>query len=79
VVIVARDAERLARAQAELESISPGCVVAESADVRDGAEMTLAAQRGFDRFGAYGIVVASAAGNFSILRRVVIQRVLGGR
>jgi NAD(P)-dependent dehydrogenase (short-subunit alcohol dehydrogenase family) len=64
VVIVARDAQRLARAQAELEQIAPGCSLAESADVRDGAAMTGAAQRGFERFGAFGIVVAGAAGNF---------------
>jgi NAD(P)-dependent dehydrogenase (short-subunit alcohol dehydrogenase family) len=64
VVIVARDPERLARAQTELEQIAPGRILAESADVRDGAAMTAAAQRGFERFGAYGIVVAGAAGNF---------------
>ena len=62
VVIVARDAERLARAQSELEQIAPGCVLAESADVRDGEAMAGAAQRGFERFGAYAIVVAGAAG-----------------
>ena len=64
VVIVARDAERLARAHAELEAIAPGRVQAESADVRDGAAMLAAAQRGYERFGAYGIVIAGAAGNF---------------
>jgi NAD(P)-dependent dehydrogenase (short-subunit alcohol dehydrogenase family) len=64
VVIVARDAERLARAHADLESIAPNRVQAESADVRDGAAMLAAAQRGYERFGAYGIVIAGAAGNF---------------
>ncbi len=64
VVIVARDADRLARAQAELNEVAPGSVHAESADVRDGAALEIAAQRGAERFGFYDIVVAGAAGNF---------------
>lgn len=64
VVIVARDAARLEAARVELDAIAPGSVHAVSADVRDGAALDAAAAAGRERFGAYGIVIAGAAGNF---------------
>ncbi len=64
VVIVARDAGRLAAAERELDALFPGRVLAQSADVRDLAAVDAAARAGADRFGPYGVVIAGAAGNF---------------
>ena len=64
VVILARDAERLESARAELDARRPGAVLAVSADVRDYAAVDAAVVRGAEYFGRYDIVVAGAAGNF---------------
>lgn len=67
VFIVARDQARLDAAIAELAAGTPdgaSRVGGHSADVRDLAAVTAAADAGAARFGAFHIVVAGAAGNF---------------
>ena len=67
VFIVARDQVRLDAAIGELAAAVPegaARVGGHSADVRDLAAVTVAAEAGAARFGRYDIVVAGAAGNF---------------
>lgn len=67
VAIVARDAARLKAAVDELAATVPdgtARVAGYSADVRDLAAVSAAAEAAAARFGRYGIVVAGAAGNF---------------
>jgi NAD(P)-dependent dehydrogenase (short-subunit alcohol dehydrogenase family) len=67
VFIVARDQVRLDAAISELAAAVPegaARVGGHSADVRDLAAVTAAAEAGAARFGRYDIVVAGAAGNF---------------
>jgi len=64
VVIVARDAAKLAAAREELQQATGGRVTALRADVRDLAAMESVAAAGVAELGRYDIVIAGAAGNF---------------
>lgn len=64
VVIVARDAVKLAAAREELQQATRGRVAALSVDVRDLAAMESVASAGVAEIGRYDIVIAGAAGNF---------------
>jgi NAD(P)-dependent dehydrogenase (short-subunit alcohol dehydrogenase family) len=64
VVIVARDAVKLAATREELQQATGGRVAAFSADVRDLAAMESVAAAGVAEIGRYDIVIAGAAGNF---------------
>lgn len=64
IVVLARNAEKLARACDEIGALNAGRVLGCSADVRDYAAVEAQVQRAIETFGALDIVIAGAAGNF---------------
>lgn len=64
VVVVARNAEKIARACAEIGARNDGRVLGCSVDVRHYTELAAEVERGVAHFGSLDIVIAGAAGNF---------------
>jgi len=64
VVVIGRDAERAANAQAEIEKASNREAIGLSCDVRDYDGVEQALKLTAERFGSIDIVVSGAAGNF---------------
>lgn len=64
VTVFGRDAEKAARAAAEIEAVGGGKALGMSADVRTAEAVTGVMTATVERFGEIDIVVAGAAGNF---------------